>query len=79
MVASRMGPDELREEEARVRVVLSDRGKTGKPDGMEKSRGEETEATFSGPRAKIRDGWDSQKNVEEQNWPVRMFRYFTEG
>lgn len=47
-----MGSDELREEEARVRVVLSDRGKTGKLDGTEKSRGEETEATFSGPRAR---------------------------
>lgn len=47
-----MGPDELRVEEARVLVVLSDRGKTCKLDGMEKSRGEETEAIFSGQHAR---------------------------
>lgn len=47
--------------------------------GRRRAGGRRLRPHSQGRVPEIRDGWDSQKNVEEQNWPVRMFRYFTEG
>lgn len=56
-----MGPDELRVEEARVLVVLSNRGKTYKLDGTEKSRGGRLRPYSQGNMPEIRDGLGQSK------------------